>query len=169
MATLRSVATQSGQPTTTHSRRQTPGRRPGKEHPTMSTSLEAQQLTTLLRLSSELDIVGDVTATVATPSELLAWAHALPEPTLVRLARRGLRQPLCPGHRRLPPQPRPRPGHRRAHRRRPPPVLDRPVRQTAIYSPARKDSFRSSALTTAWSATSPSPSTVHRTGREPGH
>jgi hypothetical protein len=48
----------------------------------MSTSLNAQQLTTLLRISSELDIIGDVTATVATPSELLAWAHALPEPTL---------------------------------------------------------------------------------------
>ena len=48
----------------------------------MSTSIDAQQLTTLLRISSELDIIGDVTATVATPSELLAWAHALPEPTL---------------------------------------------------------------------------------------
>jgi hypothetical protein len=48
----------------------------------MSTSIDAQQLTTLLRISSELDIIGDVTATVANPSELLAWAHALPEPTL---------------------------------------------------------------------------------------
>ncbi|MGB6163092.1 MAG: hypothetical protein WCF33_15200 [Pseudonocardiaceae bacterium] len=48
----------------------------------MSTSIDAQQVATLLRLSSELDIVGDVTATVATPSDLLAWAHALPEPTI---------------------------------------------------------------------------------------
>lgn len=48
----------------------------------MSTSTDAQQLARLLRSSSELDIVGDVTATVATPSELLAWAHALSEPTI---------------------------------------------------------------------------------------
>lgn len=48
----------------------------------MSTSIDAHQLSTLLRISSELDIVGDVTATVTTPSELLAWAHALPEPTI---------------------------------------------------------------------------------------
>lgn len=48
----------------------------------MSTSIDAHQLSTLLRLSSELDIVGDVTATVTNPSELLAWAHALPEPTI---------------------------------------------------------------------------------------
>ena len=93
----------------------------------MSTSIDAQQLTTLLRISSELDIIGDVTATVATPSELLAWAHALPRADPLRLARRGLHQPLCPGHRRLPPQPRPWPGHRRAHRRRPPPVLGGPA------------------------------------------
>jgi hypothetical protein len=33
----------------------------------MSTSIDAQQLTTLLRISSELDVIGDVT--VATPSE----------------------------------------------------------------------------------------------------
>ncbi len=48
----------------------------------MSTSIDAQTLSTLLRISSELDIIGDVTATVAHPSELLAWAHALPEPTI---------------------------------------------------------------------------------------
>jgi hypothetical protein len=48
----------------------------------MSTSIDAHQLSTLLRISSELDIVGDVTATVTTPSTLLAWAHALPEPTI---------------------------------------------------------------------------------------
>jgi hypothetical protein len=39
-------------------------------------------LSTLLRISRDLDIVGDVTATVDTPSALLAWAHALPEPII---------------------------------------------------------------------------------------
>ena len=39
-------------------------------------------LSTLLRISSDLDIAGDVTATVETPSALLVWAHALPEPTI---------------------------------------------------------------------------------------
>jgi hypothetical protein len=48
----------------------------------MSPPINAHEVSTLLRLSSELDIIGDVTATVATPSELLAWAHALPEPTI---------------------------------------------------------------------------------------
>ena len=48
----------------------------------MSTSIDAYQLSTLLRLSSELDIIGDVTATVTNPSDLLAWAHALPDPTI---------------------------------------------------------------------------------------
>jgi hypothetical protein len=48
----------------------------------MVTSPNPQQLSTLLRISSELDIVGDVTAAVDNPSALLAWAHALPEPTI---------------------------------------------------------------------------------------
>jgi len=48
----------------------------------MSTSIDTQQLSTLLRISSELDIVGDVTATVTNPSALVAWAYALPEPTI---------------------------------------------------------------------------------------
>jgi hypothetical protein len=39
-------------------------------------------LSTPLRISRELDIVGDLTATLDTPSALLAWAHALPEPVL---------------------------------------------------------------------------------------
>ncbi|HEX6403247.1 MAG TPA: hypothetical protein VF003_08855 [Pseudonocardiaceae bacterium] len=39
-------------------------------------------LVTLLRIGVELNIVGDVTVTVDTPSVLLAWAHALPEPTI---------------------------------------------------------------------------------------
>lgn len=48
----------------------------------MSTPTDAAELTTLLRISSELDIVGDVTATVASPSDLLAWARTLTEPTI---------------------------------------------------------------------------------------
>jgi hypothetical protein len=52
------------------------------ERSTMSPPIDAHQLSTLLCISSELDIIGDVTATVATPSDLLAWAHALPEPTI---------------------------------------------------------------------------------------
>lgn len=48
----------------------------------MSPPIDTHQMSTLLRISSELDIIGDVTATVATPSDLLAWAHALPEPII---------------------------------------------------------------------------------------
>jgi hypothetical protein len=48
----------------------------------MLTSPNPQQLSTLLHMSSALDIVGDVTATVDTPSALLAWASALPKPTI---------------------------------------------------------------------------------------
>jgi len=48
----------------------------------MLTCPNAKQLSTLLRISDELDIVGDVTATVDNPSALLAWAYALPEPTI---------------------------------------------------------------------------------------
>lgn len=39
-------------------------------------------LSTLLRISREVDIIGDVTATVDDPSALVAWAHALPEPII---------------------------------------------------------------------------------------
>jgi hypothetical protein len=46
------------------------------------TSPNPKQLSTLLRISTELDIVGDVTATVDNPSALLTWAYALPEPTI---------------------------------------------------------------------------------------
>jgi hypothetical protein len=45
-------------------------------------SEKARELSILLRISRELDIVGDVTATVNNPSELLAWAHLLSEPTV---------------------------------------------------------------------------------------
>ena len=43
----------------------------------MYPSKEARELAILLRISSELDIVGDVTATVESPSELLAWTLIL--------------------------------------------------------------------------------------------
>jgi hypothetical protein len=134
----------------------------------MSTSLEAQQLTTLLRLSSELDIIGDVTATVATPSALLAWAHALPEPTLCawRAEDSGNRyvQVTAACHRN--------PVHGRVTA-----VLtgdDHPLFWTVLFADGdlaagEERLLPLSALTTAWSATSPSPSTVHRTGREPSH
>ncbi len=36
----------------------------------------------LLRISDSLDIVGDVSVTVANPAELLAWANTLPRPTI---------------------------------------------------------------------------------------
>jgi hypothetical protein len=45
-------------------------------------SENAHQLSVLLRTSRELDIVGDVTATVDHPADLLAWSDLLPEPTL---------------------------------------------------------------------------------------
>ena len=48
----------------------------------MYPSENARQLSILLRTSRELDIVGDVTATTNNPSELLAWAHLLPQPTI---------------------------------------------------------------------------------------
>lgn len=41
---------------------------------------DARELAILLRISRELDIVGDVTATVDNPSELLAWALILSRP-----------------------------------------------------------------------------------------
>jgi hypothetical protein len=44
---------------------------------------DARELAILLRISRELDVVGDVTATVDNPSELLAWALALSQPDVV--------------------------------------------------------------------------------------
>lgn len=49
----------------------------------MYRSSHARELDTLLRLSRELDIVGDVTATVDNPSELIAWAASLANPSVV--------------------------------------------------------------------------------------
>ncbi|WP_127131013.1 hypothetical protein [Georgenia sp. SYP-B2076] len=48
----------------------------------MHLSDNSRQLSLLLRASSELDIVGDVTATVDSPSELIAWAHILTDPVI---------------------------------------------------------------------------------------
>jgi hypothetical protein len=48
----------------------------------MYRSETAHQLSVLMRISTELDIVGDVTATVDHPADLLAWSDLLPEPTL---------------------------------------------------------------------------------------
>ena len=43
----------------------------------MYPSQEARELNILIRISRELDIIGDVSATVDNPSELLAWAAVL--------------------------------------------------------------------------------------------
>jgi hypothetical protein len=48
----------------------------------MYPSADSHQLSILLRISAELDIVGDVTATVDSPADLLAWANTLPEATI---------------------------------------------------------------------------------------
>ncbi|WP_282005552.1 hypothetical protein [Propioniciclava sinopodophylli] len=49
----------------------------------MYPSKEARELAILLRISRELDIVGDVTATVESPSELLAWTLILHKPQVL--------------------------------------------------------------------------------------
>jgi len=43
----------------------------------------ARELGVLLRLSQEIDVVGDVTAIVSNPSELLAWSSTLADPKVV--------------------------------------------------------------------------------------
>jgi hypothetical protein len=48
----------------------------------MYPSQEARELSILLRISRELDIIGDVSATADNPSELLAWAAVLTDPTI---------------------------------------------------------------------------------------
>lgn len=48
----------------------------------MYPSENAHQISVLLRISRELDIVGDVTATVDHPADLLAWTDLLPDPTV---------------------------------------------------------------------------------------
>ena len=49
----------------------------------MYPSKEAREIAILLRISRELDVVGDVTATVDNPSELLAWATTLTSPDII--------------------------------------------------------------------------------------
>jgi hypothetical protein len=44
---------------------------------------EAREVAILMRISRELDVCGDVTATANTPSELIAWASVLTEPAVV--------------------------------------------------------------------------------------
>jgi hypothetical protein len=48
----------------------------------MYPSKDARELAILIRISRELDIVGDVSATVDNPSELLAWASILTDATI---------------------------------------------------------------------------------------
>jgi hypothetical protein len=48
----------------------------------MYPSQEARELAILLRIARELDICGDTTAVVDNPSELLAWATILTDPTM---------------------------------------------------------------------------------------
>lgn len=43
---------------------------------------DSRELSILLKISRGLDIVGDVTATVDHPSDLLAWANILPDPSI---------------------------------------------------------------------------------------
>jgi hypothetical protein len=49
----------------------------------MYLSKEARELSVLLAISRELDIVGDVSATVGNPAELLAWASVLTDAEIV--------------------------------------------------------------------------------------
>lgn len=49
----------------------------------MYPSKDARELSVLLRISREIDIVGDVSATVDNPSELLAWASVLTRAEIV--------------------------------------------------------------------------------------
>jgi hypothetical protein len=49
----------------------------------MYRSQEAREIAILLRISRELDVCGDLTATVDNPSELIAWASVLTDPAIV--------------------------------------------------------------------------------------
>ncbi|MFL6156360.1 MAG: hypothetical protein ACJ72D_09725 [Marmoricola sp.] len=49
----------------------------------MYPSKDARELAILLRISSEVDIVGDVSATTDNPSELIAWANILTGPEIL--------------------------------------------------------------------------------------
>lgn len=43
----------------------------------------AREIDVLLRISREIDVCGDLTATVNNPSELVAWAGVLSDPAIV--------------------------------------------------------------------------------------
>jgi hypothetical protein len=45
-------------------------------------SSEERQMGVLLRISQTIDVVGDVSLTVANPSELIAWATTLSDPMI---------------------------------------------------------------------------------------
>ena len=49
----------------------------------MYPSPEAREVGILLRISHELDVCGDLTATADNPSELIAWARVLTDPTVL--------------------------------------------------------------------------------------
>lgn len=44
---------------------------------------DRRQLTTLLKIAAGIDVVGDVSVTVSSPAELLAWAQMLPDPIVL--------------------------------------------------------------------------------------
>ena len=44
---------------------------------------DAREISVLLRICRDIDVVGDVTATVDSPSELLAWASVLSDAQIV--------------------------------------------------------------------------------------
>jgi len=54
-----------------------------ERRPEMYPSQEAREIAVLLRISRELDVCGDLTATVENPSELIAWASVLSDPAIV--------------------------------------------------------------------------------------
>jgi hypothetical protein len=49
----------------------------------MYPSQEGRELAVLLKISRELDVCGDLTATVDNPSELMAWTSVLRDPAIV--------------------------------------------------------------------------------------
>lgn len=67
----------------------------------MYPSADARQLLILLRIGTDLDIVGDVTVTVNDPSELLAWTNLMPDCALLawRAADSGRRYVNVSAHR----------------------------------------------------------------------
>ena len=79
----------------------------------MHAAEDAHELAILLHTGRDLDIVGDMTATVAGPSELLAWALILSRPEVVAWRSRDSGQSLPARHRGAQPGPAVRPGHRR--------------------------------------------------------